>query len=376
MSINGIPANGTIICRKCGYIGDVSFLKHNFTKLNSFGKNKSGKLSGLASVRTLNLTSELFCPPNNWVDKSDCYFSQKLGDSLLFETDAISVALVLLTHSWSGIARIKVDDAAIAEIDLYSPIGSVKTSYPIFLGDGRHRIEIENTGRKNDDSIASQIWIFGVKELVVKENEIPEIAYERRNNGNPYPLEFNRLLSALPASAVALDCGAGDRCHDDPRVINFEYTQFSSPDVFGDGHHLPFRSNSFDLVLSQAVIEHLYDPFQAAREIVRVLKPGGSVYCEAAFMQPLHAVPYHYFNTTTWGVEELFKELKHIKTECKGNISDTLSWMYRLTQLLEKGHGEKIKQILSLTNELDRHITSDELRQFASFVIYLGKKSV
>ena len=39
--------------------------------------------------------------------------------------------------------------------------------------------------------------------------------------------------------------------------------------------HLPYRSNWFDVVLSQDVLEHVADDRVSAAEIVRVLKPGG-----------------------------------------------------------------------------------------------------
>jgi len=45
--------------------------------------------------------------------------------------------------------------------------------------------------------------------------------------------------------------------------------------VGGAGEHLPFPDASFDLVLSHEVLEHVQDDEQSAREIVRVLKPGG-----------------------------------------------------------------------------------------------------
>jgi len=46
--------------------------------------------------------------------------------------------------------------------------------------------------------------------------------------------------------------------------------------VVGDGQRLPFRNNTFDLVFSEYVFEHLPDPKSALNEIDRVLKPGGS----------------------------------------------------------------------------------------------------
>ena len=44
----------------------------------------------------------------------------------------------------------------------------------------------------------------------------------------------------------------------------------------GDAEALPFAEGSFDLVYSWGVIHHSPDTAQAAREILRVLKPGGS----------------------------------------------------------------------------------------------------
>lgn len=43
----------------------------------------------------------------------------------------------------------------------------------------------------------------------------------------------------------------------------------------GVGEMLPFATDTFDLVLSHEVIEHVQDDCLAVREIVRVLKPGG-----------------------------------------------------------------------------------------------------
>ncbi|WP_331236293.1 class I SAM-dependent methyltransferase [Natronorarus salvus] len=47
--------------------------------------------------------------------------------------------------------------------------------------------------------------------------------------------------------------------------------------VMGDGHRLPFADDTFDLVFSEFVFEHLLDPDAALREIDRVVTPGGHV---------------------------------------------------------------------------------------------------
>jgi len=45
--------------------------------------------------------------------------------------------------------------------------------------------------------------------------------------------------------------------------------------VCGVGERLPFPDNSFDLILSHEVLEHVQDDAMVIREIVRTLKPGG-----------------------------------------------------------------------------------------------------
>ncbi len=47
--------------------------------------------------------------------------------------------------------------------------------------------------------------------------------------------------------------------------------------ISGDAHSMPFRENSFDLVYSRMLFEYLADKEQAAAEMVRVCRPGGTV---------------------------------------------------------------------------------------------------
>jgi len=47
--------------------------------------------------------------------------------------------------------------------------------------------------------------------------------------------------------------------------------------IMADAKHLPFRSGSFDIVISCEVIEHLESPVQAIKELVRVCKREGTI---------------------------------------------------------------------------------------------------
>ena len=111
---------------------------------------------------------------------------------------------------------------------------------------------------------------------------------------------------------LVLDCGAGRRSVDHPNVVNFEIVAYDSTDVLGVGEKLPFRDQAFDAIFSLNVLEHVTDPFQCAREIARVLKPGGTLYCVVPFLQPLHGYPHHYYNMTAPGLANLFDGLLRV----------------------------------------------------------------
>lgn len=63
----------------------------------------------------------------------------------------------------------------------------------------------------------------------------------------------------------------------------------------GTAESIPARSRSFDLVLLSRVIHHLPDRRACAREVARVLRPGGVVVVRTTFRERLDALVYHYW---------------------------------------------------------------------------------
>jgi SAM-dependent methyltransferase len=108
------------------------------------------------------------------------------------------------------------------------------------------------------------------------------------------------------SGGMVLDCGAGFRPSRMRNVINLEISKYRSTDVLAAGEKLPFADASFDAVLSLAVLEHVRDPFACAREMLRVVKPGGKIMCAVPFLQPEHHFPGHFYNMTQTGLENLF----------------------------------------------------------------------
>ena len=140
-----------------------------------------------------------------------------------------------------------------------------------------------------------------------------------------------RLIEEF-ATGIILDCGAGLRPTYHPNVVNFEIADYETTDVLGVGEALPFKDDSFDAVISIAVLEHVRNPPACAAEIARVLKPGGKLICCVPLLQPLHGFPHHYFNMTHQGLCLLFEDKLQVDDQF---VSDSglpiwsLSWILR-----------------------------------------------
>lgn len=128
---------------------------------------------------------------------------------------------------------------------------------------------------------------------------------------------------------LVLDCGAGSRTECLPNVVNLEIVPYVSTDVLAAAEQLPFKDNTFDAVISYAVLEHLKDPFLAAREMVRTAKPGAVIHVDVPFLQPYHGYPSHYYNMTSQGLANLFADqcdIRETSVPEYGTPIWTLTW--------------------------------------------------
>lgn len=75
-----------------------------------------------------------------------------------------------------------------------------------------------------------------------------------------------------------------------------------------------FPDNTFDLVITQDVLEHVFDPAKAIAEIARTIKPGGA---------HVFTVPWYSWKTTARRAEKKNGEIRHMKDpEYHGNPID------------------------------------------------------
>ena len=137
-----------------------------------------------------------------------------------------------------------------------------------------------------------------------------------------------RLLRELHGDARILDLGAG-RHRRAPNVINLEIEPTPEIDLIGDGHSLPFKDNTFDAVISEAVLEHVHSPNRVVQEIYRVLKPGGYICVAVPFLQGYHASPHDYQRWTVSGIVQLCAAFTEIESGACAGPTASLHWIFR-----------------------------------------------
>lgn len=150
-----------------------------------------------------------------------------------------------------------------------------------------------------------------------------------------------------------------------------------------DAHDIPFQDESFDWVIVQAVLEHVVDPERCLEEIRRVLKFGGLVYAETAFMQQIHGREFDFMRFTFLGHRRLFRHFEEMESGIVCGPGMALAWAYKYF-LLSFFKSKLLRKIANIFADL----TAFYLKYFDRYLIhkypaydaasgfyFLGKKS-
>lgn len=187
-------------------------------------------------------------------------------------------------------------------------------------------------------------------------------------SGHPYDEHVGDLVERM-AGGWVLDCGAGRRPVYYDNVVNFEIVAYDTTDVRGVGEVLPFEDACFDAVISVAVLEHVKEPFRCASEIVRVLKPGGELFCSVPFLQPVHGYPHHYYNMTSQGLVNLFGDRIQVdKVDVYHSMLPIFSLTWVVRSWADGLHGRAREEFLDLRiselmNGADEHVDRSFVRE-------------
>jgi SAM-dependent methyltransferase len=105
-------------------------------------------------------------------------------------------------------------------------------------------------------------------------------------------MPFSDLLTSRATTYHTLDLR--------PRASEITYV--------GDIQNMPMiPDETYDCALSLEVLEHVQDPWRAAGEIYRILRPDGIVIVSVPHLSRLHEEPHDYFRFTSYGLRHLLE---------------------------------------------------------------------
>lgn len=119
------------------------------------------------------------------------------------------------------------------------------------------------------------------------------------------PAMASYIPKAQSTQSLCLDLGCGSGEYRVPieqagyKWVGFDYNHPCAP-IWADGHAIPFRDNTFDFIMSLAVLEHIQYPPVMLREVQRVLKPEGVFLGSVTYLVPFHDSA-SYYNMTHYG---------------------------------------------------------------------------
>jgi SAM-dependent methyltransferase len=118
----------------------------------------------------------------------------------------------------------------------------------------------------------------------------------------------------LPAGARVGDFGCGEMPYRTELPAGAEYVGIDLPGnpnatvTIGPDGSVPLPDGTFDLILSNQVLEHVLDPVRTLDECRRTLKPGGSLVLSTHGIMYYHRDPEDYWRWTRVGLEKLVTE--------------------------------------------------------------------
>jgi SAM-dependent methyltransferase len=188
--------------------------------------------------------------------------------------------------------------------------------------------------------------------------------------GRPLQIFRDALAEALAGANDILDIGTEYRFRKELRPLkewfkgkNYKAAGFHPRMDLGEDNcdldldicAIDLPDASFDCVICLEVLEHVANPFAAANELLRILRPGGALFLTVPFLHGYHGHPESgsaahdsfpdYWRFTHQGLEMLFANLRELKiapltgpVEFRLRFTPAASWIDRtpLRQLVDQ----------------------------------------
>jgi SAM-dependent methyltransferase len=128
--------------------------------------------------------------------------------------------------------------------------------------------------------------------------------------------EIGRVAADVKGSVLDFGCGSMPYKHlfsNAHSYVGRDIMESGHPDekkladVYYDGGRIPFEDESFDVVFSSEVFEHVFNIDEVVDEIRRVLKPDGQLIITIPFGFPEHEEPYDFARYTSFGIKAVLE---------------------------------------------------------------------
>ena|SRR5919106_2311018 len=155
----------------------------------------------------------------------------------------------------------------------------------------------------------------------------------RNTAAKPFHETFDDLLIRLRARGPVCHVGSKNRDAtdaeivrwrgnfgglDDPQVVGIDIEPGPNVDIVADlcapgllREHADLVGR-FGFVYCSALLEHVADPFTAARNIEGMLRPGGHLYYRGPWVWGFHAYPSDYWRISVSGLKVLFPNIEFV----------------------------------------------------------------
>ena len=217
-------------------------------------------------------------------------------------------------------------------------------------------------------------FIYGGKKVTHSIKELIESRLKKYDMSAK--LEFDTYLSSNIDLKI-LDIGGRDRSKIDRskfysfnhEVVVMDIAQGDNVDVVGDAHALSayFLEDSFDVLVSTSVFEHLHSPWKVAVEMNKILKNGGIALVQTHQTLGMHDIPWDFWRFS----DEAWKAIFNAKTGfeiLKTNMSHEsyiLPFLFRRDKIdAEKSAGFELSTVLVKkigNSSLDWEVSTNEI---------------
>lgn len=145
-----------------------------------------------------------------------------------------------------------------------------------------------------------------------------------------YRKGLKKLLAMYGTEDIILNLGSGPNyIHGRKDIINADIFAFDEVDIVTDAIDLQIKDESVDCIINIAMMEHVRDPSRVVKEMRRILRNGGSVFCYLPFMPPFHAAPNDFYRWTISGAREFFSEFNGVEVSIGAGPASGFLWVFQ-----------------------------------------------